>query len=85
MLLLRACSVQRGERSMKKIVTVLFSAVLLYIPSALFALGASEVKEVVIEFWTHEDVNRQRLEDRYIKEFMQANPLVILNVSRVDS
>lgn len=83
------CCARQGERSMKKIITVLFSAALLYMPSALFAAGASEakteIKEVVIEFWTHEDVNRQRLEDRYIKEFMQANPHVTVNVKRFDS
>lgn len=39
-------------------------------------------KPVTIEFWTHEDVNRQKLEDRYIAEFTAANPNVTINVTR---
>lgn len=45
----------------------------------------AEAKPVTIEFWTHEDVNRQKLEDRYIAEFEKANPNVTINVTRQSS
>jgi multiple sugar transport system substrate-binding protein len=31
---------------------------------------------VTLSFWTHEDPNRTRIEDRYVQEFMAANPNV---------
>ena len=52
---------------------------------SLFAGGAGEGSsndQIVIEFWTHEDVNRQALEDRYIQEFMAEHPNVTVNVTR---
>lgn len=43
----------------------------------LFAQGASEpAGPVTLQFWTHEDPNRTRIEDRYIQEFQAANPNV---------
>lgn len=49
---------------------------------AAFASGDREEKEITIEYWTHEDVNRQNLEDRYAKEFMESHPSVKINISR---
>lgn len=63
----------------------LFLALALLTP-AVFAQGSKEAAEdnspVTIEFWTHEDVNRQQLEDRYIQEFEKAHPNVTVNVTR---
>lgn len=63
----------------------LFLALALLTP-AVFAQGSKEAAEdnspVTIEFWTHEDAARQKLEDRYIQEFQQAHPNVTINVTR---
>jgi len=56
----------------------IMAAVAMTVPSAVFA----KAKKVTIEFWTHEDANRQKLEDRYIKEFEAKNPNVQVNVTR---
>lgn len=61
---------------MKGILSVLAAAFLF----ASCAKNAS--KNVVIEFWTHEDMNRQKLEERYIAEFCEAHPEVTVNVTR---
>jgi len=37
---------------------------------------------ITIEFWTHEDAARQKLEDQWIAEFMQQHPNVTVNVTR---
>lgn len=67
---------------MKRIMLLLLISLML-IPSALFAGGQSEEKEadepIVLEFWTHEDPNRDALEMRYVQEFMDANPGVTIN------
>jgi len=65
---------------MKKIVVMMLAAVAFLAPSAMFAAKAK--KKVTIEFWTHEDANRQKIEDRYIKEFMESHPNVTVNVTR---
>lgn len=44
-----------------------------------------KTEPIVIEFWTHEDVNRQKLEERYIAEFTQMHPNVKINVTRQSS
>ena len=64
---------------MKKVVVIMLAAVAFLAPSAMFAKAQ---KKVTIEFWTHEDANRQKIEDRYIKEFMQSHPNVTVNVTR---
>ena len=49
------------------------------IPAALFAAGGGQQQPagpVSINFWTHEDANRTRIEERYVKEFEAANPNV---------
>jgi len=61
--------------------------VLALLAPALFAQGTQEQavednSPITIEFWTHEDVNRQKLEDRYIAEFKQTHPNVTVNVTR---
>lgn len=59
-----------------------------FILAAAFLLAACAKKnseKVVIEFWTHEDMNRQKLEERYIAEFCEAHPEVTVNVTRQSS
>ena len=63
----------------KALIVVLMLALVI---SGVFASGEKEDKEITIEFWTHEDVNRQALEDRYAAEFMEANPNVKINITR---
>ena len=66
---------------MKK--TVIFMmAVLMTFSFALSANGQQEAAAdgpVTIEFWTHEDPNRDAIETRYVEEFMAANPDVTVN------
>lgn len=70
---------------MKKL-TLLVLGALLLVPSFTFASGASEKDEkVTIEFWTHEDVNRQVIEDEYIDAFKVANPDITVNATRQSS
>ena len=71
----------------KKVFALLVS--LLAVGSMAFAQGSQEAaskKEdnspITTEFWTHEDANRQALEDRYIKEFQETHPNVTVNVTR---
>ena len=67
---------------MNKIVVMAAAAVAFLAPVSVFAAKA---KKVTIEFWTHEDANRQKLEDRYIKEFTATHPNVTVNVTRQSS
>jgi multiple sugar transport system substrate-binding protein len=70
---------------MKKL-TILVLTALLLVPSFVFANGASEKDEnVTIELWTHEDVNRQAIEDEYIASFVEANANVKVNATRQSS
>ena len=51
--------------------------------AAIMATSCTKKPEAVtIEFWTHEDANRQKLEDRYIQEFTASHPNVTVNVTR---
>lgn len=67
---------------MKKSI-VLFLAVLLAFQSLVFATGQQEAADddspITLEFWTHEDPNRDAIENRYVEEFMAANPGVTIN------
>jgi multiple sugar transport system substrate-binding protein len=67
---------------MKKSVLVLLAA-LLALPCQIFANGQQDKVDdnspIVLEFWTHEDPNRDALENRYVEEFMAANPNVTIN------
>jgi len=67
---------------MKKTVLLLI-AFLMVLPGFVFAAGqqdgADDNGPVVLEFWTHEDPNRDALENRYVEEFMAANPDVTVN------
>ena len=68
--------------SMKKTLVVLLAALMLM--TSLFAEGSKETqadKPIVIEFWTHEDANRQPLEQKYIDEFCAMYPNVTVNVT----
>ena len=69
---------------MKK--TIVFGLLILLCVSGLFAAGASqqqsaEKKPVVLNLWTHEDPNRQKMEEQFAKEYMAANPHVTINYS----
>ena len=65
---------------MRKVISVLLVLLMAF---SVFASGAKEKNDqIVIEFWTHEDVNRQALEDRYIKEFQETHPNATVNVTR---
>ena len=63
-----------------KRLTVFLVLLSLVIPVTVFAAGASQQQQssgpVTINFWTHEDPNRTRIEEQYIKEFEAANPNV---------
>lgn len=65
---------------MKRSLVLLF--LLIFSISSLFSFGAKESGPVTIEFWTHEDVNRAALEDRYAEEFMELHPDVTINIKR---
>ena len=67
---------------MKKIIRlcIAFAAAFILFPSCV-----KKQENVVIEFWTHEDANRQKLEDRYISEFTENHPNVTVNVTRQSS
>jgi multiple sugar transport system substrate-binding protein len=58
--------------------------------AGVFATGAAEgsggsgggaKKPVVLNLWTHEDPNRQKMEEQFAKEYMAANPHVTINYS----
>ncbi len=69
---------------MKKTLITMF-AILLIAQMFVFAQGEKEDDNITIEFWTHEDANRQALEDRYIAEFEETHPNVTVNVTRQSS
>jgi multiple sugar transport system substrate-binding protein len=43
--------------------------------------AAGEKKPVILNMWTHEDPNRQKMEEQFAREFMEANPHVTINYS----
>jgi len=57
---------------MRKNTLLLFFTALI----VLFAVGCKRqsVGPITLTFWTHEDPNRTRIEEQYIKEFEEANP-----------
>ena len=62
---------------MKK--TVLLCVALVLLTSLVFAQGAKEEEgPIVLQYWTHEDPNRTRIEERYIQEFQAANPNITI-------
>ena len=66
---------------MKKSI-ILLMVVLMTVTFGLSANGQQESNEtgpVTIEFWTHEDPNRDAIETRYVEEFMASNPDVTVN------
>jgi multiple sugar transport system substrate-binding protein len=69
---------------MKKVLLTVL-AILLIAPTFVFAQGEKEDENITIEFWTHEDANRQKLEERYIAEFIETHPNVTVNVTRQSS
>jgi multiple sugar transport system substrate-binding protein len=69
---------------MKKIILTIL-AIMMIAPTFIFAQGEKEEENVTIEFWTHEDANRQVIEDQYIADFVAANPDVTVNATRQSS
>ena len=67
---------------MKKIIRL---CIVLATAFILFPSCTKKQENVVIEFWTHEDANRQKLEDRYISEFTASHPNITVNVTRQSS
>ncbi len=64
---------------MKKAIAIALLIALL-VPATVFAQGAQEQQgPITLEFWTHEDPNRTRIEERYIQEFEAANPNIKIN------
>ncbi len=62
---------------MKKSIIVLM--ILALMVPALFAQGAQEQQgPITLKFWTHEDPNRTRIEEKYILEFEAANPNITI-------
>ncbi|MDX9809998.1 MAG: extracellular solute-binding protein [Sphaerochaetaceae bacterium] len=58
---------------MKKVLLTFFVLCMLIVP--LFAQGVKQAEEqITLQVWTHEDPNRTRIEEQYIKEFEAANP-----------
>lgn len=72
---------------MKKVFIVMLLVLAFVAP--MFAQGAQEAKKaeidktapVTIVFWTHEDVNRQALENQWLKEFQEAHPNVTIETA----
>jgi multiple sugar transport system substrate-binding protein len=76
------------EETMKKLIG--FSLMAMLIMPALFAGPGSDgaasgttaaKKAAIINLWTHEDPNRQKMEEQYAQEYMQANPHLTINYS----
>jgi len=68
--------------------TLIIGLMLLVCVSAAFAAGASqpqqaagEKRPAVINLWTHEDPNRQKMEEQFAKDYMAANPHLTINYS----
>ncbi len=62
---------------MKRILFVLTFSVLAL--SVIHASGQGEQKAtgpITLNYWTHEDANRTKIEEKYIADFMAANPTV---------
>ncbi|MDR2515768.1 MAG: extracellular solute-binding protein, partial [Spirochaetaceae bacterium] len=56
----------------------------LLLSAALFSgcrKAPAENKPVTLNMWTHEDPNRQKMEEQFAKEYMAANPHVVINYS----
>jgi len=66
---------------MKKLFVLLMAGLLLV--SAVFANGAKEENNgpITLVMWTHEDPNRQKLEEAWAAEYMEKNPHVTIKYS----
>jgi multiple sugar transport system substrate-binding protein len=65
---------------MKKLTGIVTALVLIALSVPVFANGSADgaapAGPVELTVWTHEDVNRKALEEKYIAEFMAANPSI---------
>ena len=61
-----------------KRITVFLLLLSFIVPASLFAAGGRQDTggPITVTFWTHEDPNRTRIEERYIREFESVNPNV---------
>lgn len=64
---------------MKKALTLLLLAFTAFSLCAEGQQDAADNGPVSIEFWTHEDPNRDAIETRYVEEFMASHPDVTVN------
>ena len=66
---------------MKKLTVLLMMCVVA--GSALFAMGGKEDDNtpITLVMWTHEDPNRQKLEEGYAAEYMAQHPNVTIKYS----
>jgi len=72
-----------------------FGLLILFCISGVFAAGgaqpqqgaqqssqqSAEKKPAVLNLWTHEDPNRQKMEEQFAKDYMAANPHLTINYS----
>ncbi len=67
---------------MRRTVLLLTASVIILL-GLILASGRNEETEdndsVTLEFWTQEDPNRDAIENRYVEEFMAANPEITIN------
>ena len=69
---------------MKKMIGIALAVCMLFSTASLFAGGSKEPsadKPIELIMWTHEDVNRQRLEEAWAAEYMAQNPHVKISYS----
>lgn len=53
--------------------------IILFVLLLALSSCSSKDKEIVLEYWTHEDMARNELEDRLIAEFVENNPGIKIN------
>ncbi len=76
------------RRGVRNFLTTVFVAVLLLLAAVVVYImflpedgGAGGAEPVVIEYWTHVDAQRSKLEERLIGEFMRDNPGIVVHRS----
>jgi multiple sugar transport system substrate-binding protein len=63
------------------IIPALFAGLLLAGCNRAASGGTAAKKPAIINLWTHEDPNRQKMEEQYAQEYMKANPHLTINYS----
>jgi len=77
------------RKKMKRV--LVFGLLILFCITGVFAAGGGQQKQsapsggekkpAVINLWTHEDPNRQKMEEQFARDYMAANPHVTINYS----